>query len=178
MLAYAKSLLPSPCATKRRSPGLTTAQHRAPHLASVIDIAPTILDLLGLEVPWAYQGVSLLRVQPETALFFTDYSSRLVGLREERWKFIYEFESGRSSLFDVKGDPKESINLRATFPERTRLYESRAKSWIAAQKESVLRDSARANQLLATAAAEKVSARRTVEFFNLEAAQDRANLPR
>jgi arylsulfatase A-like enzyme len=129
------------------APGLTTAQHRVPHLASVIDIAPTILDLLGLEIPSAYQGVSLLRVQPDTALFFTDYSMRLVGLREERWKFIYEFESGRSRLFDVERDPKETINLSAMLLERTRLFESRVKTWSAAQKESVLRDSARAKEL-------------------------------
>jgi arylsulfatase A-like enzyme len=127
------------------APGLTTAQRRVPHLASVIDIAPTILDILGLEVPSAYQGISLLRIQPDTALFFTDYSMRLVGLREERWKFIYEFESGRSSLFDVEKDPRETVNLCATFPERARFYESRVKTWIAAQKESVLRDSARAH---------------------------------
>lgn len=129
------------------APGLTTAQHRVPHLASVIDIAPTILDMLGLEVPSAYQGVSLLRTEPNTALFYTDYSTRLVGLREERWKFIYEFESGRAVLFDVERDQKETINLSATFPERTRLYETRVKSWIAAQKELVLRDSACAKRL-------------------------------
>ena len=44
------------------APGLTTAQRRVPHLASVIDIAPTILDMLGLEIPSVYQGVSLLRI--------------------------------------------------------------------------------------------------------------------
>jgi arylsulfatase A-like enzyme len=128
------------------APGLTTAQ-RAPHLASVIDIAPTILALLGLNVPSTYQGVSLLKVQPETALFFTDYATRLVGLREKRWKFIYEFESGRSSLFDLERDPEERTNLAAAFPEQTRDYESRVKSWIAAQKESVLREAARAREM-------------------------------
>jgi arylsulfatase A-like enzyme len=129
------------------APGLTTTQRRVPHMASVIDIGPTILDLLGLEIPSAHQGVSLLRVQPDTALFFTDYSTRLVGLREDRWKFIYEFESGRSSLFDLEHDPRETINLAATFPARARSYESRTKTWIAAEKESVLRDSARAKEV-------------------------------
>jgi len=132
------------------APGLTTAQHRVPHLASVIDLTPTVLDLLGLEIPRPYQGVSLLRVQPDTALFFTDYSTRLVGLREERWKFIYEFESGRSSLFDLERDPKETINLSAAFPDRTRLYKDLAKTWIAAEKESVLRDSVRAKEFQLT----------------------------
>ena len=129
------------------APGLTKEQHRVPHLTSVIDIAPTLLDLLGLEIPLTYQGVSLLRAEPDTALFYTDYSTRLVGLREKRWKFIYEFESGRSSLFDVEKDPGETINLGARFPDRTRLYKSRTTTWIAAQKESVLRDAARAKQL-------------------------------
>ena len=128
------------------APGLTTAQQRVPHLASVLDIAPTVLDFLGVDVPSAYQGVSLLRIQPDAALFFTDYSTRLVGLREERWKFIYEFESGRSSLFDLESDPQERINLRARFPERTRFYESHVKAWIAAEKESILRESTRARQ--------------------------------
>ena len=54
------------------APGLTTTQRRVPHLASVIDIAPTVLDMLGLEVPLAYQGVSLFQVQPDTALVVTD----------------------------------------------------------------------------------------------------------
>jgi hypothetical protein len=80
-------------------------------------------------------------------LFYTDYSTRLVGLREERWKFIYEFESGRSSLFDLERDPRETINLCATFPERARRYESHLKNWVAAQKDSVLRESAGAKKL-------------------------------
>ena len=129
------------------APGLTTAQRRVSHLASVIDIAPTVLDLLGLDVPSAYQGASLLRTQPSSALFYTDYATRLVGLREERWKFIYEFESDRLSLFNVERDPKETIDLSATFPERARLYKTRVKAWIASQKESVLRDAAREKEL-------------------------------
>ena len=63
-------------------PGLATTQRRVPHLASVIDIAPANLDMLGLEIPSVYQGVSLVRTQPDTALFDSDYSTRLVGLRE------------------------------------------------------------------------------------------------
>jgi hypothetical protein len=121
------------------APGLTTTQHRVPHLTSVIDIAPTILDLVELEIPRTYQGVSLLRAEPGTALFYTDYSLRLVGLREERWKFIYEFESDRCSLFNLQDDPREAINLSSLFPERTHSYKTRTQAWIATQKEAVLR---------------------------------------
>jgi arylsulfatase A-like enzyme len=129
------------------APGLTKEQRRVPHMASVIDIAPTILDLLGLEIPVGYQGVSLLQTGPETALFYTDYATRLIGLREEGWKFIYEFESGRGSLFDLSKDPGEVVDLSAVFPARARFYESRTRTWIAAQKELVLRESARLEEL-------------------------------
>jgi hypothetical protein len=50
-------------------------------------------------------------------------------------------------LFEVERDPKETKNLCAAFPGRTCLFEARTKSWIAAQKESVLRDPARAKEL-------------------------------
>jgi arylsulfatase A-like enzyme len=125
------------------APKLIRSPTRVPHVASVIDIAPTILDMLGIEVPPAYQGISLLAAQPDTAFFYTDYALRLVGLRDERWKFIYEFESGRSSLFDLQTDPKETTNLSGGFPERTREYENRVKAWVAAQKDAVLREVAK-----------------------------------
>ena len=124
------------------APGLTKGQCRVRPLASVIDIAPTMLDMLGLEIPPAYQGVSLLRAEPRTALFCTDYSTRLVGVREEQWKFIYEIESGRASLFDLENDPGETIDLSAGFPDWTLLLERRARTWVAAQKGLVLRDAA------------------------------------
>jgi hypothetical protein len=79
-------------------------------------------------------------VQPDTAFFFTDYACRLVGMREGRWKFIHEIESGRSVLFDLECDPGETLDLGSAFPALTRACESRVKAWVAAQKEIVLRD--------------------------------------
>lgn len=124
------------------APGLMHTQTRVPHLASVIDIAPTVLDLLGLEIPSSYQGLSLLDHRPAAVLFYTDYASRLVGLREDRWKFIYEFESGRSQLFDLQSDPNEITNLRSAFPDKARAFASHVQSWSAAQKAFVLQQSA------------------------------------
>ena len=65
-----------------------------------------------------------------------------MGVREEQWKFIYEIESGRSSLFNLENDPGETIDLSAGFPDWTLLLERRARTWVAAQKGLVQRDAA------------------------------------
>src|SRR5207249_11326971 len=96
---------------------------RATGVASLIDVAPTILDLLGIPSPTQkYQGRSLLQDRSRMALFATDYSLGFLGLRDGRWKFIYELESGQSLLFDLSADPVETHDLSAMEPERARVY--------------------------------------------------------
>src|SRR5207247_10611684 len=62
------------------APGLIEDKIRVSNAASLIDTAPTILDLLGLRVPENLQGTSLLDPNPRMSLFFTDYSLGLLGL--------------------------------------------------------------------------------------------------
>ena len=50
------------------------AHERVARVASLLDVAPTILDLVGVRAPTTFQGVSLLGSGQRTALFFTDYS--------------------------------------------------------------------------------------------------------
>src|SRR5206468_11726003 len=69
-------------------PGIQDAGLRVKKTASLIDIAPTILDLLGFPVLPEYQGNSLLQPGNRIARFFTDYSLGLLGLRDECWKYI------------------------------------------------------------------------------------------
>ncbi len=78
------------------APGLIQDPVRVGRVASLIDAAPTILDLLGIAAPPDYQGSSLLNAEPRMALFFTDYSLAFLGLRDGDWKFIHDVESGRS----------------------------------------------------------------------------------
>jgi glucan phosphoethanolaminetransferase (alkaline phosphatase superfamily) len=115
-------------------PGATTEPARVADIASLIDTAPTLLDLLGLPQPGSYQGTSLLRPGPRMALFFTDYSLGLLGLRDGCWKYIYEINAARSKLFDVCRDPNETINLSADRPEQALAYRDRVTKWSAAQK--------------------------------------------
>ena len=121
------------------APGLVRNGARVSSVASLIDTAPTILDLLGLPAPSDYQGVSLLKSEESMALFYTDYSLGFLGLRDGRWKFVYELESSRSTLFDLSADIPETNNVAARFPERVEAYRRHLLRWSAAQRELLAR---------------------------------------
>ncbi len=100
---------------KRR--GVTAEQ-----MALNVDIAPTILELAGLDVPKKMQGQSLLPLlQGRSSRWRKDFFyenlfehitiPRTEALRTERYKYIryidYEFEQ----LYDLEHDSNETINL-------------------------------------------------------------------
>jgi arylsulfatase A-like enzyme len=116
------------------APGLTQKPERVARVVSLIDTAPTVLDLLGVPAPDGYQGRSLLEDQTRMALFCTDYSLGFLGLRDGRWKLVYEMESGRSRLYDLEDDPDERHDLAALDPERAAAYREHLLRWAAAQK--------------------------------------------
>jgi hypothetical protein len=116
------------------APGLIREAVRVGRVASLVDTAPTVLDLLGLPIPSSYQGRSLLDGQSRMALFCTDYTLGLLGLRDVRWKLVHELESGRSRLYDLGADAEERHDLSAQFPERTEAYREHLLRWAAAQK--------------------------------------------
>ena len=106
---------------------------RVTRTASLLDIAPTTLDLLGLTAPAAFQGESLLKGSQRMALFFTDYSLGLLGLRDGCLKAIHALETNRTRVFDLCRDPAERSDLAATMPERVVQYRARLRRWSAAQ---------------------------------------------
>ena len=114
-------------------PGIQEGGLRVRRTASLIDTAPTILDLLGLAVPAGFQGHSLLQPGNRMALFFTDYSLGFLGLRDGCWKYIYELDSRRSKLFDVCADSGERNDLSTQFPQKVKAYTRILQEWIAAQ---------------------------------------------
>lgn len=76
----------------------------------------------------------MLGAERRPAHFFADYSLSLLGLRDGRWKFIYELDSGRSKLFDLETDPNERVNLADRHAEQTRAYAKDLRQWSAVQK--------------------------------------------
>jgi hypothetical protein len=112
------------------APGLISSQVRVRKVVSLVDVAPTLLDLLGTPASAHYQGHSVLDGTPRMALFFTDYSLGIVGLRDGCWKFLYEMESQRRKLFDMESDPRELSDVSARAPERTTWYAAVVRGWI------------------------------------------------
>jgi hypothetical protein len=72
------------------------------------------------------------------ALFYTDYSLGLMGLRDGCWKFIDEIESGRAKLFDLCRDADETNDLSDSHPERVTAYRGLLRRWAEAQKALIL----------------------------------------
>jgi len=116
------------------APGLIKDSLPVTSPISLIDTAPTVLDLLGIGAPVDYQGLSALQPRSTTALFYTDYSLTFMGLRDGRWKYLYEMESGRSKLFDIVADADETTDLASIHLDRVETYRARVREWASAQK--------------------------------------------
>jgi Flp pilus assembly protein TadD len=100
---------------------------------SVIDVAPTALELLGLPTGAEMQGRSLVPLLDDSAaaelapILLESWNTRLQfgwaplrALREERWKFI---QAPRPELYDLEADPGELVNLAQRRPEVVRRLE-------------------------------------------------------
>jgi arylsulfatase A-like enzyme len=116
------------------APGLFAEAERVGRVASLVDLMPTVLDLLGVPAPPGREGRSLLTGPERLALFCTDYSLGLLGLRDGRWKMIHELDTGRSRLFDLENDPGERHDLSADHPDRVETYEHHLRAWASAQR--------------------------------------------
>ena len=118
-------------------PGVTPHQARVAAVTSLIDVVPTMLDLLGLPASGQHQGVSALQPGARMSLFFTDYSLGWLGLRDGCRKYLYEIGSGRSKLFDVCRDPDELNDASALDAARVAHYRERVERWAAATKAAI-----------------------------------------
>jgi len=109
-----------------------------------IDIAPTIMDLAGIEIPAHIQGRSLLSLLQDggdswrDAWFYQHYAygrdpnarvyiPQSEGIRTDHWKYIRY--AGKSpvyeQLFDLKNDPHETKNLVFLFEYQNILEQMR-----------------------------------------------------
>jgi len=101
-------------------------------MALNVDIAPTILELAGLEVPQQMQGRSLLPlVRGQNPEWRTDFFyehlfehktiPRSEALRTERFKYLRYVDFDYEELYDLQNDPAETINLAKDEKYRTTL---------------------------------------------------------
>jgi hypothetical protein len=111
---------------------------RLTRVSSLIDVAPTLLDIIGAPPLSGVEGVSLLDGPERMAMFFTDYAVGWLGLRDGCFKYMFEVEARRSQLHDVCNDPAERTDLAGGAPERVAAYRQRVEGWAASRRAAVL----------------------------------------
>ena len=113
-------------------PGVTEAALRCARVVSHLDVAPTLLDLLGLPACAGHQGSSLLQPRADQTFAFTDWGEQLVARRDGDFKSIHDLRAGTDLLFDLRRDPGEQVDLAAAEPARCAAARAEAKAWLAA----------------------------------------------
>lgn len=86
---------------------------RISNQVSIIDIAPTILDLAGIAVPDQMQGRSLISLlrggdQPNDRYALLELGDILNALRSNSWKLLFNTRALQTIIFDLKDDPGEN----------------------------------------------------------------------
>jgi len=116
------------------SPGIEPARISTP--VAILDIAPTVLDALGLPGLEAAEGVSLLTEPPlrpifsETPTNLQDVNFFAYAVTDDRWRFIYDVRGGTRELYDLVVDPQELVNLADMQKERAAALESVLGRWL------------------------------------------------
>lgn len=83
-----------------------------------IDIAPTILDILGIQPPPEQEGISALSPHREQlALLHTSWKDDYMGVADQRWKYIVRTSDGLEELYDMSEDPEEKKNVISRHPD-------------------------------------------------------------
>jgi arylsulfatase A-like enzyme len=115
-------------------PGVLPRGEATDNPASLVDVAPTVLGLLGLPSPSGFQGVNLLPggavpARPARTAVFGETAGRIYSVSTPEWRLVSNPESlvpeapggpypiGRMELFDRRRDPREQGNVAALRPE-------------------------------------------------------------
>lgn len=78
----------------------------------IVDLAPTIMDLLGLSPEPMWQGRSAFDPDRSGRIYlFAPFSGVMFGLVEGGRKFIYNADDGTWEVYDLTNDPGELTNL-------------------------------------------------------------------
>jgi arylsulfatase A-like enzyme len=81
-------------------------------ISGQIDVAPTILDLLGRPPPESWDGASLIAAVPERPIYFVNTTADLVlGYRVRDRKVITNLVRGTTEIYDLSADPTETNDL-------------------------------------------------------------------
>ncbi len=108
-----------------RWPGVVQADTSTDALVELIDIAPTLLEISGVDIPYNMQGKSLLDLlQGNTCTGKThvvcEFNEALAGMPYQshgsmvfdgRYKTCMYHDAGKAEIFDLQEDPGEFVSL-------------------------------------------------------------------
>ena len=104
-----------------RYPGRVDAGVVNDDLVSLLDMAPTFLDLAGVEYPYdkplpgasilGSKGGGLAEARDEVVTEIMRGPRRWLSLRQRDWKYNYYLLDGSEELYDLKNDPDEVHDL-------------------------------------------------------------------
>jgi len=108
-------------------PRKISLSRKIPNQVSIIDIAPTILDLSGITIPDQMQGSSLTSLmrgseEPDNRAALLELGEVLKALRSNSWKLLFNTRALQTIIFDLKADPGENDPIGLTdFSEWSRI---------------------------------------------------------
>ena len=127
-------------------PGVLPQGIETDHPASLVDVAPTVLSLLGLPFPSSFQGKDLLPggrlpAAPVRTVAYGETSGKIFSATTPEWRFVYNPEKlvppapggpypfGEIELYDRREDPRERANVAARRPELVEALTAEILAW-------------------------------------------------
>ncbi len=108
---------------------------------SLVDLYPTLLDLLGIPIPDNLSGVSLVpliegkEIQSRDLYLEVDgQQGQMRGLVQYPWKLIHNLSDSSDLLFNLEKDPKERKDLSAGQPARVEKMRQILLTWVKQSK--------------------------------------------
>lgn len=95
-------------------PGVVTPQRIADTAYSQLDIAPTILDIIGLTPPkHHFRGQSMLHPKEpgRPVLLVQPYNGTFLGVVDYPLKYVRHIRTGDEFVYDLQNDPQETTNM-------------------------------------------------------------------
>ena len=112
-------------------------------LVSLVDLMPTIIDVLGYEIPKGIQGQSLLEFAPGRSRelisesfpidFLVDYHPRFDRIERAIFSGPYKFissTSGKRELYNLSEDADEKENLYDADNDVSKALEAQLNQWL------------------------------------------------
>jgi phosphoglycerol transferase MdoB-like AlkP superfamily enzyme len=95
-------------------------------LATLLDLSPTVADLLGIREANPWMGVSLLRPAPKQRSFALSHWGAVWGDRGD-FSVVVDPSSGKALVYDAIHDPLQRTDISAQHPEVAAATEKQAK---------------------------------------------------